>query len=60
MAFVKFDVIRLAEIVVSSTPERDPVQFSKEWPELTWFCLNKYITCTEKTNEETNLEQFPP
>jgi hypothetical protein len=25
MAFVEFDVIRLAEIVVSSTPERDPV-----------------------------------
>ena len=28
MAFVEFDVVRLAEIVVSSTPERDPVQFS--------------------------------
>ena len=28
MAFVEFDLIRLAEIVVSSTPERDPVQFS--------------------------------
>ena len=34
MAFVEFDVVRLAEIVVSSTPERDPVQFSKQWPEL--------------------------
>jgi hypothetical protein len=34
MAFVEFDVIRLAEIVVSSTPKRDPVQFSKQWPEL--------------------------
>jgi hypothetical protein len=34
MAFVGFDVIRLADIVVSSTPERDPVQFSKQWPEL--------------------------
>ena len=34
MAFVGFDVIRLADIVVSSTPERDPVQFSKQWSEL--------------------------
>jgi hypothetical protein len=34
MSFVEFDVIRLAEMVVSSTPERDPVQFSKQWPEL--------------------------
>ena len=34
MAFVEFDVVRLAEIVVSSTPERDPVQFSKQCPEL--------------------------
>ena len=34
MAFVEFDVIRLAEIVVSSTPKRDPVQFSKQWPGL--------------------------
>ena len=34
MAFVGFDVIRLADIVVSSTPERDPVQFSKQWPVL--------------------------
>ena len=34
MAFVEFDVIRLAEIVESSTPRRDPVQFSKQWPEL--------------------------
>ena len=34
MAFVGFDVIRLADIVVSSTPERDPVQFSKQWPAL--------------------------
>ena len=30
----EFDVIRLADIVVSSTPERDPVQFSKQWSEL--------------------------
>ena len=34
MAFVEVYVIRLAEIVVSSTPDRDPVQFSKQWPEL--------------------------
>ncbi len=27
MAFVEFDVVRLAEIVISSTPERGPVQF---------------------------------
>ncbi len=31
---MEFDVVKLAEIVVSSTPERDPVQFSKQWPEL--------------------------
>ena len=29
MAFVEFDVVKLAEIAVSSTPERDPVRFSK-------------------------------
>jgi len=34
MAFVEFDVVKLAEIVASSTPERDPVRFSKQWPEL--------------------------
>ena len=34
MAFVEFDAVWLAEIVVSSTPERDPVQFSKQWPVL--------------------------
>jgi hypothetical protein len=33
MAFVEFDVVKLAEIAVSSTPERDPVRFSKQWPE---------------------------
>ena len=33
-AFAECDVIKLAEIVVSSTPERGPVQFSKQWPEL--------------------------
>jgi hypothetical protein len=31
---VEFDVVELAEIVVSSTPERDPVRFFKQWPEL--------------------------
>ena len=35
MAVVEFDVVKLAEIVVSLTPERDPVRFSKQWPE--WF-----------------------
>ena len=35
MAFVEIDVTRVSEIlVVSSTPERDPVPFSKQWPEL--------------------------
>ena len=33
MAFVEFDVVKLAEIAVSSTPERDHVRFSKQWPE---------------------------
>ena len=36
----EFDVIRLADIVVSSTPERDPVQFSKQWPELFIYILS--------------------
>ena len=34
MAFVEIDVTRVSGIVVSSTPERDPVPFSKQWPEL--------------------------
>ena len=34
MAFVEIDVTRVSGIVVSSTPERDPAQFSKQWPEL--------------------------
>ena len=29
-----FDVVELAEVVVSSNSTRDPVQFSKQWPEL--------------------------
>ena len=44
MAFVEFDVIRLAEIVVSSTPERDPVQCSNSDLNdlrLTCFCFEK-------------------
>ena len=46
MAFVEFDVIRLAEIVVSSTPERDLVTYSflksgLNYLRLTWFCLEK-------------------
>ena len=44
MAFVEFDVIRLAEIVVSSTPERDPVQCSNSdlnYLRLTCFCFEK-------------------
>jgi hypothetical protein len=48
---VEFDVIRLADIVVSSTPERDPVQFSKQWPELFIYILsyhNKWITITKQ------------
>ncbi len=31
---MEFDVVKLAEIVVSATPKRDPVRFSKQWPEL--------------------------
>ena len=34
MAFVEIDVTRVSEIVVSLTPERDSVPFSKQWPEL--------------------------
>ena len=34
MAFVEIDVTRVSGIVASSTPERDPVPFSKQWPEL--------------------------
>ena len=29
-----FDVVELAEVVASSNSKRDPVQFSKQWPEL--------------------------
>jgi hypothetical protein len=39
---VEFDVVKLAEIVVSSTPERDPVQFFKQWPE--WFKSGRVLT----------------
>ena len=48
MAFVECDVIRLAEIVVSSTPERDPVQFSKQWPELLTYQMVKQPKCLNK------------
>ena len=34
MAFVEIDVTTISGIVVSSTPERDPVHFSKQWPGL--------------------------
>ena len=34
MAFVEIDVTRVSGTVVSSTPERDPVRLSKQWPEL--------------------------
>jgi hypothetical protein len=29
-----FDVVELAEVVASSNSKRDPVKFSKQWPEL--------------------------
>ena len=31
---MEIGVTRVSGIVVSSTPERDPVPFSKQWPEL--------------------------
>ena len=34
MAFVEIDVTRVSGIVASSTPEPDPVPYSKQWPEL--------------------------
>ena len=34
MTFVDFDVVELAEIIVSSTPEQDPIRFSTQWPKV--------------------------
>ena len=36
MTFVDFDVVELAEIIVSSSPEHDPVRFSAQWPGSVW------------------------
>ncbi len=31
---MEIDAVKLAEIVISSIPEQDPVQLPKQWPEL--------------------------